>query len=96
MAKKYDVWFSFGVTLELDDPEDYSKIARMAKQELVELINSDSIAGNIEDVERYDDRENPCSHCDEGEMKVIENIPMESYVLTRYECDKCGKIESFP
>lgn len=55
MSKKYEVWFSFGVTLELDDPDDISEVARLGRDILIDRIQSDSIGDNIDDIIKLED-----------------------------------------
>lgn len=55
MSKIIDVWFSFGMTLEVEDAEDYAEIARKGRPELIDRINSDSIQENIEEVNIIED-----------------------------------------
>ena len=50
IMKKYEVWFTFSVELELENPDDEAAIARAAKPHLIDRITSDSIASCIEDV----------------------------------------------
>ena len=47
---KIIAWFSFGISLEVEDPENISEIASVGRPKLIELITSDSIGENIEDV----------------------------------------------
>ena len=96
MAKKYDVWVSFGVSMELDDPEDMSEIARKVRPEIIDRINSDSIAECIEEVIPYDDRELPCGNCEDGEYTIDYTYPSQFETITVYKCNTCGSTVSFP
>jgi hypothetical protein len=96
MAKSYDVWFSFGVNLKLDDPEDYDEIARKAKPKIQEMID-ESVGDYIDGIEEYDDREHPCmdDECD-GEYIYERSYPTHFETITVYKCDRCGDTKSFP
>jgi hypothetical protein len=52
---KIDVWFSIGVCMEVEDPEDYVEIAEKGRPLILAKIREDGISDCIEAVDIQSD-----------------------------------------